>query len=66
MKEVRSKCGHALLRVLYAFDPLRAAILLIGGDKVGNPKWYEQLVPLADELFDKHLETIKIKTRHKK
>jgi len=58
MKELRGKAGEALLRVLYAFDPKRTAILLIGGDKAGNPKWYDQLVPLADELFDDHLKTI--------
>ena len=44
------------LRVLYAFDPRRAALLLIGGDKTGNPKWYEEFVPLADRLFDEHLK----------
>ncbi len=45
-------------RVLYAFDP-RRAILLIGGDKTGHDRWYEQFVPLADRLYDQHLETLK-------
>jgi hypothetical protein len=44
--------------VLYAFDPRRAAILLIGGDKTGDPKWYERFVPVADDLFDRHLKDI--------
>jgi hypothetical protein len=43
------------LRVLYAFDPIRTALLLIGGDKTGDPKWYEKFVPIADDLFDQHL-----------
>jgi hypothetical protein len=45
--------------VLYAFDPRRTAILLIGGDKTGNDRWYEQYVPLADRLYDEHLETLR-------
>lgn len=46
------------LRVLYAFDPRRAAILLIGGDKTGRDRWYEEYVPVADRLYDEHLDTL--------
>ena len=35
-------------RVLYAFDPRRCAILLLGGDKTGHPRGYEEYVPVAD------------------
>jgi hypothetical protein len=59
MKELRGSVGEAELRVLYAFNPRRSAILLIGGDKQGNKKWYEEFVPIADQLFDKHLEEIR-------
>ena len=59
MKELRGKVGEANLRVLYAFDPRRTAMLLIGGDKTGNPKWYQQFVPVADQLFDNHLAQLK-------
>ncbi len=45
-------------RVLYAFDPRRVAILLIGGDKTGNDRWYEIFVPQADKIFDAHLKEI--------
>jgi hypothetical protein len=45
-------------RVLYAFDPARTAILLIGGDKTGHDRWYEEFVPRADRLYDEHLETL--------
>jgi hypothetical protein len=41
--------------VLYAFDPSRAAVLLIGGDKTGVSRWYEIFVPIADRLYDEHL-----------
>lgn len=59
MKELRGSVGEAELRVLYAFDPKRSAILLIGGDKHGNKKWYEEFVPIADKLFDQHLEELR-------
>ncbi len=62
MKELRGKVvfldRRAELRVLYAFDRRRMAILLIGGDKTGNPQWYEEYVPVADRVFDDHLEQI--------
>ena len=65
MKELRGKVQQRHLRVLYAFDPRRAAILLIGGDKTGDPSWYDCYVPIADDLFDKHLLELE-KTRGKK
>lgn len=45
-------------RILYAFDPSRNAILLIGGDKTGQDRWYDQFVPLADDLYDEHVVTL--------
>jgi len=65
MKELRGKVDERQLRVLYAFDPLRTALLLIGGDKTGDPAWYEKFVPIADDLFDRHLQQLE-KTRQKK
>ena len=41
--------------MLYAFDPRRCAILLIGGDKTGDKRWYDKFVPIADRLYDEHL-----------
>jgi hypothetical protein len=59
MRELRvQRRGHSL-RVLYAFDPRRCAILLIGGDKTGDDRFYERMIPLADRLYDQHLETLK-------
>ena len=55
----RSRCAPSHqgrpFRTLYAFDPRRNAILLIGGDKSGNDRWYEVDVPLADRLYEDHL-----------
>jgi hypothetical protein len=59
MRELRIQHGGRPYRVLYAFDPRRAAILLIGGDKTGNDRWYETHVPLADRLYEQHLEILK-------
>ncbi|MGI8749973.1 MAG: type II toxin-antitoxin system RelE/ParE family toxin [Thermoleophilaceae bacterium] len=57
MKELRPPSGH--LRVLFAFDPRRVAILLIGGDKSGRwSEWYQRMVPMADRLFDEHLQAL--------
>jgi hypothetical protein len=54
MKELRGAAAQRELRVLYAFDRKRAAILLLGGDKTGDPNWYNRMVPIADKLFDEH------------
>jgi hypothetical protein len=59
MRELRIQHAGNPYRVLYAFDPRRTAILLLGGNKSGNDRWYEEYVPIADKLYDKHLETLK-------
>jgi hypothetical protein len=59
MRELRTQSGGKPLRTLYAFDPRRCAILLIGGEKTGDDRWYEKFVPAADRLFEKHLLEIK-------
>jgi hypothetical protein len=59
MRELRVQHRGRPYRVLYAFDPRRAAILLIGGDKTGNVRWYEDHVPLADRLYDEHLAALR-------
>ncbi|MDQ6605854.1 MAG: type II toxin-antitoxin system RelE/ParE family toxin [Actinomycetota bacterium] len=57
MKELRSVGGN--LRALFAFDPRRRAVVLLGGDKTNNWRgWYQRNVPRADKLYDKHLRTI--------
>jgi hypothetical protein len=58
MKELRGKADQRHLRVLYAFDPTSTALLLIGGDKTDDPKWYDKFVPIADDLFDQRLRDI--------
>lgn len=58
MRELRVQVGGRPLRVFYAFDPHRAAILLIGGDKTGRDDFYVRLIPLADRLYDEHLAEV--------
>ena len=58
MRELRIQHVGRPYRVLYAFDPRRVAILLIGGDKTGNDRWYEEFVPVADRLYDEHVKAL--------
>jgi hypothetical protein len=59
MRELRVQHQGRPYRVLYAFDPRRAAILLVGGDKTGNDRWYEEFVPVADQLYDEHIDELR-------
>ena len=45
MRELRIQSEGRPLRIFYAFDPRRAAILLIGGDKTGDDRFYDRLIP---------------------
>ena len=65
MRELRVQHRGEPYRVLYAFDPRRAAILLLGGKKTGDDRWYETFVRKADKLFDAHLAQLK-KEGHRK
>eukprot|EP00952_Eustigmatos_sp_NYUAD-ZCMA_P014245 55748-Eustigmatos_ZCMA.PRE.4 len=58
MRELRVQHQGRPYRFLYAFDPRRIAILLIGGDKTGNDRWYKEFIPKADELYDQHLKSL--------
>lgn len=58
MRELRVQHAGRPYRILYAFDPRRCAILLLGGDKTGNNRWYEKNIPIADALYDIHIGTL--------
>ena len=58
MKELRTQHAGRPYRTLFAFDPRRVAILLIGGDKTGNNRWYDEFVPFADKIYAEHLKEI--------
>ena len=58
LRELRIQHQGRPYRILYAFDPDRNALLLIGGDKTGNDRWYEVFVPIADRLYREHLKEL--------
>lgn len=60
MKELRADTSQSVLRIAFAFDPKRSAILLIGGNKAGvNQRlFYKQLIRRADELYTLHLKEL--------
>jgi len=59
MKELRIQHRGRPYRVLFAFDRRRTAILLIGGNKTWKGRWYKEFVPIADNLYDELLETLR-------
>jgi hypothetical protein len=59
MRELRVQSGGRPVRVFYAFDPRRSAILLIGGDKTGDGRFYERMIPVADALYDTYIAEIR-------
>jgi hypothetical protein len=56
MRELRIQHEGRPFRVLYAFDPTRTALLLLGGDKTGDDRWYDKMVPKADAIYADHLK----------
>ncbi|MGD0481790.1 MAG: type II toxin-antitoxin system RelE/ParE family toxin [Terracidiphilus sp.] len=55
LRELRIQHAGRPYRVLYAFDPARKAVLLVGGNKTGNDRWYEEYVPWAERIFADYL-----------
>lgn len=58
LRELRPKRGASPLRIIYAFDPKREALLLIGGDKGNDKRFYERAIPRAEQLWEGHLEDL--------
>ena len=67
MKELRADTKKLVLRIAFAFDPTRSAILLLGGNKTGmsQRRFYRQFIAKADELFDAHLTALQEKRKEK-
>ncbi len=55
LRELRVQSGGRPLRVFYAFDPKRQAVLLIGGDKTGDDRFYEVMIPKAERIWAEYL-----------
>ncbi|RRR69201.1 MAG: type II toxin-antitoxin system RelE/ParE family toxin [Candidatus Viridilinea halotolerans] len=58
LKELRVQHGGAPWRILFAFDPKRQAILLVGGCKQGQSRWYREMIPIAEQRYQRHLATL--------
>ena len=56
LRELRIQHRGRPFRVFYAFDPRRQAVLLIGGDKTGNERFYTEMIPRAVALLDAYLK----------
>jgi hypothetical protein len=68
MKELRADTATQVLRIAFAFDPERAAILLVAGNKSGmnQKRFYKRLIASADALFDAHLAALEAKRKGKR
>jgi len=58
MRELRTQHNGKPYRTLYAFDSRRNTILLIGGNKTGDKRWYQTHIAIADRVYDKHLQQL--------
>lgn len=58
LKELRVQHRSQPYRILYAFDPKREALLLLGGNKAGDKRWYRKAIPRAEAIYARHLEEL--------
>ena len=63
MKELRVQFKGDPVRILFAFDSARRAVLLLGGTKTGDKQWYRRNIPLADREFSVHVRTMQMEQR---
>ena len=56
LRELRTQSEGEPLRTFYAFDPKRQAVLLIGGNKTGDDRFYERMIPTAEQIWNQYLE----------
>lgn len=59
LKELRFEFERAPIRILYAFDPKRQGLIMLAGDKSSDKRWYDKNIPIAEDIFEAHLEKLK-------
>ena len=64
LRELRIQSGGRPIRIFYAFDPSRDAVLLIGGDKTGDDRFYERMVPVAEAIWVEYLTELQAAARN--
>ena len=55
LRELRVQSAGHPLRIVYAFDPKRQAVLILGGDKTGDERFYERVIPQAEVIWERYL-----------
>lgn len=58
LKELRVQSGGKPIRVFFAFDPERQCVVLCGGDKTGDKRFYKKMIPIAESEFEDHLKEL--------
>lgn len=66
LKELRFEFERAPIRVLYAFDAMRQALIILAGDKSSDKRWYDKNIPVAEDIFAKHVEKLRIEAEKSK
>ncbi len=56
LRELRIQSSGRPLRIVYAFDTRREALLIVGGDKTGDDRFYERILPQAERIWERHLQ----------
>ncbi len=59
LKELRTQISGKPYRSFFVFDPLRQAVLLCGGDKTGDKRFYKRMIPLAESVYSEYLKQLK-------
>jgi len=59
LKELRVQHQGEPYRLLFAFDPQRQAIVLVGGNKASDKQWYQKNIKIAEQRFAEHLAQLK-------
>ncbi len=59
LRELRVQCSGRPLRIFYAFDPQRQALLILGGDKTGDDRFYLKMIPRAEAIWERYLEELR-------
>ena len=58
LRELRVQSAGRPLRIVYAFDPKRQAVLILGGDKTGDDRFYERMIPRAEDIWESYLRQV--------
>lgn len=59
LKELRLYYKKSPIRILFAFDPRRQAVIILGGNKEVDERWYKINIPKAEKLYFAHLQRLK-------